>query len=251
MAKSQNKELYYYIKDRDLLANDFQVHKCCYLDFTKHFCEKEEVDLTDKENVAPQHSYDQGDFEKVVAFIKREVLEKNSVVPLKMLHEMYGIGLGDSRYRTKLRDRIVKEFGTDVAILTDSTGAQKKVELVMSSDCVESSGQINRPEYLVRRAGEILRQAILEKFNDKEMENWPPSIDELSKDEWKPPAIVENFVESLLCSSPSQTPKQKRWIDSLSSDIVHQVTNGKTMQLKQLVVAMGLTNLTGSRERYN
>ncbi len=169
-AKSKNEELFYKIKDRNLIANEFKVHKCCYNDFTK-------PSVTDKENIEPQsNNYEKGDFDKVVAFIKQEVIDKNSVTTLSTLHEMYGLGVGDSRYKSRLKERIEKEFGDELVILTDSAGSKKKIELVLNSICVEPSGQINRPEFLVRKAGELLRNEILDKFKDNKMENWPPSI---------------------------------------------------------------------------
>lgn len=192
-----------------------------------------------------QRLYDQGDFDKVVSFIREEVLKNKTLVPLKTLHDLYGIGSGDSRYRNKLKDRIEKEFGSDIIFLSDASSA-KKAEMVMSSACIDDTVQINHPEYLVRKAGETLRNEVLNAFTEKDIQNWPPTVEELSKDEWKPPKLVLTFLQALISKSPTQ--KQERWITSLANDIVYHVTNGKIMQLKHLLLALGLSNIIGSRK---
>ena len=245
-AKNENEQLYSEIKEKDLIANEFQVHKCCYSTFT--FGYEEDEGEGETSSTESRRCYDQGDFEKVVSFIKKEVLDKKTVVSLNTIHDLYGIGIGDSRYRSRLKGRLEKEFRSDIIFLS-STNPKKTAEMVMSSECIGNSVQINHPEYLAAKAGKLLREEIFKKFEGHKMQNWPPSIDELSKDEWKPPEIVENFVEALLCPSSSpRTQKQKRWVKSLSNDIVYQVLGGKVMQLKQLVLALGLSNLTGSRK---
>ena len=63
---------------------------------------------------AAQSTYQQGDFQSVKDYINEHVKTKREPVSMTTLHTVYGIGVSDSRYRSKLKTRIKIQFGENV-----------------------------------------------------------------------------------------------------------------------------------------
>lgn len=237
-AEVKNANLYAEIKDLDLISKEFKVHKHCYREFTR------DTGIDAGENPL---TYDKGNFEAVESCVAEDIVRLGMVVTLKHLHGLYGLGVGDSRYKSKLKDRLYKRFGDSITILYSQN--KDPSEVVISSECIDRFITCT-PDDTLEKAAKIIADDTLEKFKDYPEVSWPPSTEELSKESWKPPPSVYTFLKALFRHKEYNyiTAVQKRWIDSFAYDLTYGITNGQTMQLKHFLLAIGLHDLTGSRK---
>ena len=108
-AKVKNDEkLLIQIRDVDLIAKELQMHRICYIDYTRI------VTLKNKPSDADETEFAWGDFDAVKAFISESILTMNKAISITVLHQIYGTGFGDENekvYRNKLKKRIIDEYG--------------------------------------------------------------------------------------------------------------------------------------------
>ena len=104
VAEVKNENLYVEIKDFDLTAKEFKVHKHCYQQFT-HGCKKG-VRNEEQPSTWNDPKYDSGNFEAVKIFVCNHVLKLGKAASIKKLPDVYELGAGDSRYRSKLKARL-------------------------------------------------------------------------------------------------------------------------------------------------
>ena len=98
------------------------------------------------------------------------------------------------------------------------------------------------------QAAECLREDILDHAQSIPNLSWPPSIDDLSSDERKPPESLESFLRQMLMNKDHPNrDTANRLIQSYSSDLIHGVTCGKTITAKHFLLGLGLHNLTGQK----
>ena len=112
VAAVKNTKLYDEVRDLDLIARNFKVHKHCCQDFTHGFTSGV---ASVKKDSTPQNSphppiYEKGDFDKVTKFIYSHIIEEGECISMKILHEIYGLGVGDTIYRSKLKQRLKDYF---------------------------------------------------------------------------------------------------------------------------------------------
>lgn len=105
------------------------------------------------------------------------------VITVKHLHLLYGLGVGDPRYSFKLKDRLYKRFGNSIIILSSKNDDSS--EVVISKDCIDSFVTCT-PDDTLEKAAMIIADDTYKKFKDRPKISWPPSTEELSKEEWKP-----------------------------------------------------------------
>ena len=104
-AAVENTKLYDEVRDLDLIAGEFKVHKHCYQDFKHGFTSGVASVKKDNtlQNSAHPPIYEKGDFDKVKKFINSHTIEEEQCISMKILHKIYGLGVGDTRYRSKLK----------------------------------------------------------------------------------------------------------------------------------------------------
>ena len=238
-AQVKNESLYAEIKDLDLISKEFKVHSHCYREFTR-----KETDADEGKTL----KYDKGNFDAVIACVEEDIIRLGRVVSLKHLHELYELGIGDSRYRSKLKGKLHTRFGDSITILSSSS-KRTPSEVVISSECIDKFITCT-PNETLEKAANILVQDTLGKFMEIPEVPWPPNTEELSKESLKPPASIYRFLKALFKNKKYNyiTTAQNRWIDSFAHDLVYGITNGQTMQLKHFLLATGLHDLTGSRK---
>ena len=88
------------------------------------------------------------------------------------------------------------------------------------------------------------------KKDESEALPWPPTIENLRKDDHNAPDILKLFYENLL--SPvsvhhGTSLTAERLIDSFSQDIIYAVSKGEFLTLKHASVGLGLHSLTGQK----
>ena len=76
--------------------------------------------------------------------------------------------------------------------------------------------------------------------------SWPPIVDELKSLDRKSPELLKTFYKTLLGFN-RKTEKSVRIIDSLCSDVLYNVSNGKYEALKHTSLGLGLHSLTGMK----
>ena len=241
-AKVKNEKLFAEIESLDLIAKEFKVHQHCYQNFTRGFNAASSATLSSSKDPC----YEKGDFEAVKQLISKEIMTLDKAVSMKNIHKVYGLCVDDTRYRSKLKQRIISHFKNELLFLTPSN---RKEEIVVSASCFD--GKSFREEDIITEAARIIRDDILRKFKEVKETNWPPTHEELSSSSMQPPDSVFKLLNTLLkydTNHADLSPNITRLVESYAYDIVHGVTRGKVMQKKHYLLGLGLHNLTGSRK---
>ena len=236
-AAVKNKKLYDKVRDLDLIEREFKEHKYFYQDFT-HGCASGVASV--KKNSTPQNSprpptYEKGDFDKVKEFITSHIIEEGQCISMKILSEIYGLGVGDTKYRSKLKQRLKNYFKDSISFLPSTN--KNIAEIVANTDCVTGTFVVDK-ESQIRAAAKSLKEDILNKYDELQDLNWPPTSEELQEDSQAAPKSLCIFLEMLIkYDNHSRAEKQARLIASVTQDIVFAVTRGKVMQLKHFLLA--------------
>ena len=83
---------------------------------------------------------------------------------------------GDTRYRNKLKQRIISEF-PDLLYFLKIDG--KSPEVIVSKEDINSTAIANEKFTVLRQAAKFIREDILQFSENNYEHNWPPSIEEL------------------------------------------------------------------------
>ena len=110
------------VRDLDLIVREFKIHKNCCHDFTRGY---ESRVVSVKKDRTPQSSpqpptYEKDDFDNKIRnkkFISSHINEEGQCISMKILLEIYGVGLGDTRYRSKLKQRLKGYFKDSISFL--------------------------------------------------------------------------------------------------------------------------------------
>ena len=176
-------------RDVDLLTKEFQVHDKCRLDYT-----------TKRDNDEPERSektaFEQ--FDVVTDFIQDHVLKSNQAASMTLIHELYAEGhSGDSRYRSKLKQKIVDYFPDQLHFLTIDG---KSAKVAVSKEGIYSKNMIGSKETILQEAAKCLQDDVIS-FENSLSEMRPPSIEYLENRNQELPPNLTNFVQMVLKSS--------------------------------------------------
>lgn len=243
-AEQRDEQLYSEIVNVDLISKEFMYHKHCYTNFVRVNNELNSNDGAASKSVP----YDKGDFVSVKNYVNENILEAGRVVSMEHLHSLFQLGEGDSRYTFKLKERLKKEFGEKITFL-HRTGREES-DVVMGTNHIDSFISCTDTQ-TIQNAAELIAREVKEKFRNKPDITWPPSSEELAKEEWKAPPSIITFLTALFNSGNNfkyLSNLQTKLIGSIASDLVYGLTGGKTLQLKHFLLALGLHDLTGSRK---
>ena len=251
-AKSKNEPLYREIENLDLIAKEFKVHQPCYKKFTlDHYCNEKEKAKTSTNNSMPLEnetstSYSKSNYEEVKEFVNDVIIKGKKLASMKLLHEIYGLGIGNTSYRHKLKTRLQNDFGEDISFLSQKN--KTLPEIVISAEYLTADTIFHSNEQTIKHAAKILTKDIFQKFDSFTMEDWPPDPEQLNASELEPPQSVQYFVKSLLEPVGDRTPNIDRIVDCLAQDIVFNVLRRKVPLKKQFLLGLGLHSLSGSRQ---
>ena len=92
---------------------------------------------------------------------------------MKILLEIYGLRVGDTRYRSKLKQSLKDYF-------TPSPN-RNSAEIVVDTDCVRRTFFVDE-ESQIRATAKSLKENILNMYDELEDINWPPTSEELQED---------------------------------------------------------------------
>ena len=164
---------------------------------------------------------------------------------MNVLQEIYGIGMGDKRYRAKLKKRIEQRLSDQLIFITAKVN---NPEVVRSNqvfhDTIHHSVNKNTA---VEKAGSLIRENIRDQCTvNPDETSWPPNPTELQD---RPvPHYVRLFFQSLLATEKhgeATGGKSPRIIDSFCADLISGVTNGSVLTAKHYLLAVGLHLITG------
>lgn len=250
-AMSKNQDMYYEIKDLDLISKEFKYHSSCYQDFTRGYsakCRQETSTSSTKstleETTPVKRTFD---IKAVEEFIKINVLRDHKTVSMSELQEIYGDKTQKDIYvRHNMKKKIVKAFGNKLIFITVRPNSP---DVVISSEAVEATLEMSDKKSCIQRVASFLREDIQEYCKSLPPLSWPPTIEELCTENRLPPASITLFLTNLLKSSDeSQTEKVSRLVESYSADFIHGVSKGACITKKHFLLALGLHNLTGQKK---
>ena len=187
------------ILGEDLIAKEFKTHPDCYRDYTV-VCSKQtaKVDASIEENNEDEMSRTT-DFEAVKDFIERHVIKGRQSVSIKVLTELYGFDTEDSRLRSKVKQKIEKEFGDKIMFLSVS---YHEAQIVISRASLDDTniGKFVKgsKEFILKEAARLIRKYIFDVIEHAPELQWPPTPDSLSAENRQPPASVREFILNVL-----------------------------------------------------
>ena len=119
IAEEKMPAYYLEIKDLDLIAKELRYHPSCNRSFTRGYS----ASIRESEQLFPgsldisDEVQRQGDYESVKKYITNHILEEKQAVSITVLQSLYGLG-SDTRYRSKLKSRIQKDFPNELEFLS-------------------------------------------------------------------------------------------------------------------------------------
>ena len=99
-----------------------------------------------------------GDYESVIQCINERVFGQNQAVSMSVLHAIYGLNPGDTRYRSKLKGRIQSVFKEKLYFLFIDKNTP---EVVINREAIESHIFFNDSAHIVEQAAMLFRGDIL------------------------------------------------------------------------------------------
>ena len=177
---------------------------------------------------------------------KDEVIFKSKSFSIDALLNLYRENIDDlKQYRYYLKKRIECKFGEKIMFLSPG---YCKPDILVSKASTETS---SLPQYfehtedgMIVKTAELLRKRVLDTISTSSDMSWPPDVDSLKNR--KPPEILEAFYRNLLGFN-KQTEKSVRIVNSLCSDVLYNISNGKFLTLKHTTIGLGLHSLTGMK----
>jgi hypothetical protein len=252
-ARDKMSSFYYEISEVDLIAKELQYHEACYKSFTHGYsCHYREVSPSLVEPISTammlteEEHQQQGDYTSVNEYISKHVLKDKQAVSMSVLHSIYNLRVNDSRYRSKLKKRIQNDFKDSVVFLSVGNNLP---EIVIDSFLPASEIAFQDKHGCLIKAAEYLRADILSYCEKLPKLCWPPTVEELSKEEKNPPLSLQLFQKHLLNvhHSNKKAPESvNRMMDSFMSDMIYAVSQRRTITLKHFLLALGLHSLTGN-----
>lgn len=199
-AKSKNESLYREIAYLDIIAKEFHVHQPCYQSLTLHLYRDDKKQVETSKSIPLENetstSYSKSSYEEVKEYVNDFIIKEKKPASMKLLHEIYGLGIGNTSYRHKLKHRLQSDFGEKICFLSQQN--KTLPEIVISAEYFTADTLLHSKEQTIKHAAKILRKDIFEKFDSFSMEDWPPDPEKLNSSELEPPESVQYFVESLL-----------------------------------------------------
>ena len=238
---TEDEELLLHVREVDLIAKEFMMHKPCYNNYVRQLTKKA---VYEKQDFG--HQKEVGDFNAVKKAIQSVILKNNQALSITALHRLYKVGFGyqfERSYRAKLKKKIIDEYDDAIIFLRIDDATP---EVVASTAGLQATTVVNDKEMILKLAAEHLRDDIIAHASALDELAWPPNSDTLSCSIRNPPSSLTSFFAHLLRSKGNNiTNRTKRLIDSYTADMIHGVSKGKVITLKHFLLGIGLHNLTG------
>ena len=267
-AKVSITEAAYYKNDSKIIA---LVDNYCLIAQEAHYhssCRKEYVRKDSRQNTSTcqETSQEQKElenahqkaFEFLSDYIQKDIIDNSNVVRMTMLREKYLSFLQHNYpkeynpdYKTdKLKEKVKVKFGSSIQFWQPNY----RSELVYSSDikqgtAVESAFEkASSEERMLLEAASTLRRLVLDSYKDAPEMPWPPTSECLLSRQTQIPPLLIKFMSTLLSKSGKKNTSSRceRLVLSLSQDICYNITCGRWLMPKQLLLGMTVRHITGS-----
>ena len=115
-----------------MIAKEFKFHSLCYQKFTSGYalnarCSEEKSNTTD------ESCYSKDKFEEVKHFVNDEIIDLGRAVSMNLIHKIYELGVGDCRYRNRLKLRLQSHFKDSISFKS------KSCDIVIPTTFLEAS----------------------------------------------------------------------------------------------------------------
>ena len=181
-CKEKLSSYYLETEDTDLIARELKYHKPCFNTFTydhsiQNKCQLDNSGLYNGKTA--QSTYEQGDFQSFIDYINEHVKRKKETVSMTTFHTVYGIGVNDSRYRSKLKTIIKNQFGEDVIFCSV---VRNSPDIVVSWSLSLSEVTFQDRDGCMIKAAEYLWYDIMSSFEKATDANWPPTVEDIEEE---------------------------------------------------------------------
>ena len=165
---------------------------------------------------------------------------------MSLTHDLYADDHdGDTRYRSKLKQKIAEAFPEKLLFLTIDG---KSPQVVVSSEGIYSKNMMGCNEALLQEAAKYLQSEVLAYENCLPELPWPPQIDTLVERSELIPSSLINFLNILLKSTNHPNSKKvSHMVTSFSQDLIRGISRGRVVTLKHFLLGLGLHNITGQK----
>ena len=192
--------------------------------------------------------YEKGNFHAAKENILKHIILEEKAVSMNVLQEIYDIGMGDKRYRGKLKKRIEERFSDQLIFVTAQVN---NPEVVKSNQVFQNTIHHSvHKNTTVEKAASLIRDDIRNQCTvNPDETNWLPNLKELQ--DLPVPHSVKLFFQTLLATEKhgsATCEKSTRLIDSFSAGLISSVTNGSVLTAKHYLLAVGLRSITGMKQ---
>lgn len=244
-TKSEYRDMYYEIAAIDLIASEFKLHKECRKALTRPL----------KLSCAPPGN-PIGDINKLISFIDTHVIDLDHPLGMGAALRLYLNNENEydvnpetlKKRRKRLKEKLLSHYGDKIFILQSSNNIP---DVIISASSLYDKVKANSEDYnnIIKTAAKYIRDDIEKYCDGLPPTNWPPTVEELMRDERLPPTSVTLFLTNLLKHKAHVPSTNKvRMIESYAADFVHGVSNGKVITLKHYLLGLGLHSITGQKK---
>ena len=192
-AKEKMLDFYAANKYEDLIAKELHYHLSCYRSFTRgfsrNFQDSEPQTSTENDDVELSAT---GDFQAVKDIISRQITDGKQAVSMAILHEVYGLGVGNTRYRSKLKARIIREYGNRLSFVAMHAN---KCELVFDPTLPIHEIDFKNKDGCIEKAAKYLRDDIIKYKSNLPEFSWPPRVEDLRNNAMNMPESLTDARE--------------------------------------------------------
>ena len=193
--------------------------------------------------------------EFVFDYLTEEVIGKAKFVTMSSLRDIYVEQLRNTEFRNDrypifcIKRKIVADeyLSRNLLIVsTDRSFNESGSDVVFSTNIgigdAFRAGFEFASEKSMQTAAQKIRNDVLQRYKKvKDSLSWPITAEQLQSERSSVPAILQNFLETVISNNSS--PKTKRLANCISQDICRAVTNGGWKMPKHVVLSMTIRHL--------
>ena len=152
-AEEKMPSFYYENKDEDLIPRELKCRRSCYNKFRLSSVRFDDI----SDNSESREYQEEGNYNSVTDYVNKHILKEKRAVSIAVLHTTYGLKPNDTRYRSKLKSRLKKEFPT----LSFLNIGRNSPDVVMEGSAEFDEITFNDKEGCLIKAAEYLRNGII------------------------------------------------------------------------------------------
>ena len=155
-AKEKMPSFYCENKNEDLTARELKCHRSCYNKFRLSSVMFDGI----SDNSASREYQEEGNYNSVTDYVIKHILNEKKAVSIAVLHTIYGLKPNDTRYRSKLKSRLKKDFPT----LSFLNIGRNSPDIVIDGSTEFDEIAFNDKEGCLIKAAEYLRNDIIKQY---------------------------------------------------------------------------------------